>query len=371
MAETIHASQIGGNKIMGLLIGQITDYAIFLLTPAGDISSWNSGAERIKGYKADEIIGKHFRVLYPPHDQVLRKPEHELDVASRVGRFEDEGWRIRKDGSLFWANVIITAIRGPEGHLLGFGKVTRDLTERKRSEEQIRELSRRLLGAQDEERGRLTREIHDTLGQYLVAAKMSLDSLVFDRDAAAKQPDRRILDSIGLIDRGITEVRTVSYLLYPPMLEETGLSSAISWYLDGFSERSGIETAFENDGRVGRLPPDVELALFRVVQESLTNVHRHSGSRTARVRLRLQGGDVRLEIEDRGKGFPSDTPATDSAALRTLGVGIRSMRERIQQFGGKFDIRSGEQGTIVEAALPVQLPGRMLDSRDANDNARR
>src|SRR5215469_18903899 len=138
------------DAIFHLLVDQITDYAIFLLTPTGEVATWNSGAQRIKGYKPQEIIGKHFRNFYGPEAQGAQIPEEELKIAATTGRFEDEGWRFRSDGSRFWANVIITAIRDKQGQLLGFGKVTRDLTERKLAEEQVRELSCSLLRLQDE-----------------------------------------------------------------------------------------------------------------------------------------------------------------------------------------------------------------------------
>src|ERR1044071_5230808 len=124
-----------------LLVDSVTDYAIFLLTPSGHVDSWNAGAQKLKGYSAAEIVGKHFSIFYPPEDIASGKCERELDVATRVGRFEDEGWRLRKDGTRFWANVIITALRDSAGNLRGFGKVTRDLTERKLAEERLRTLA--------------------------------------------------------------------------------------------------------------------------------------------------------------------------------------------------------------------------------------
>lgn len=147
-------AQLSGDSAFRLLVDQITDYAIFLLTPTGEVVTWNPGAQRIKGYKPKEIIGKHFRNFYPAEAQLAKFPEEELKIAAATGRFEDEGWRIRSDGSRFWASVIITAIRDHNGDLVGFGKVTRDLTERKRAEEQLRELSHSLLQMQDQERGR-------------------------------------------------------------------------------------------------------------------------------------------------------------------------------------------------------------------------
>jgi PAS domain S-box-containing protein len=335
-----------------LLVDQITDYAIFLLTPTGEVRTWNPGAERIKRYKPDQIIGKHFRTFYSPEAQRAKIPEEELKIAAVAGRFEDEGWRIRRDGTKFWASVIITAIRDENGILIGYGKVTRDLTERKLAEEQLRELSHSLLKAQDEERGRLGRELHDTFGQYLTALKMSLDGILSDSQFEESDVRARLNDCIPILDRAVREVRTLSYLLYPPMLEELGLSSAIRWHLEEFSKRSGIATSVEISDN-GRLPKDVELALFRVLQESLTNVHRHSRSQTASVRFVVDERHALLEIKDQGQGLPSSTRDVANPEAAHLGVGIRGMQARVRQLAGSLEIASDANGTTVRAKIPL------------------
>jgi PAS domain S-box-containing protein len=200
-------STLGGNSRIALcrseerfrlLADAVPDYAIFMLDAHGRVSTWNNSAARMKGYKNSEIIGRHFSVFYPEEDRLACKPERELEIAAREGCLEDEGWRIRKDGSRFWANVVITALRDNRGELIGFGKVTRDFTERIRadqalrneveerrqaqrklqeSERSLRQLSLRLLQSQDEERRRIGRDLHDSVGRYLVALKMKLDSL--------------------------------------------------------------------------------------------------------------------------------------------------------------------------------------------------
>jgi len=337
------------DETLRLLVDQITDYAIFLLTPTGEVATWNPGAERFKGYKADEIIGKHFRKFYSEQDQLSRKPEYELEVAAKTGRFEDEGWRIRKDGSRFWASVIITAIHDNKDRLIGFGKVTRDLTERKRSEEQLLELSRRLFKAQEDERSRIGRELHDSVGQYLIAVKMALDILDMQGLRDESQARAQIKDCSTNLEQAIQEVRTISYLLYPPMLEETGLPMAIRWHLNGFSKRSDIKATHDINPDITRLPRDAELALFRVFQESLTNVHRHSQSKTVHIRLTTEDGRVVLEVKDQGKGMPSRRLPSDS----NLGVGIRGMHERVKQLNGKLEITSSSEGTTVRASVPI------------------
>jgi PAS domain S-box-containing protein len=354
-----------------LLVEAVQDYAIFMLDPQGKVSSWNRGAERLKGYQAADIIGKHFSCFYPEEDLRRGKPQWELTVAAKDGRFEDEGWRLRKDGSRFWANVIITAVRDESGKLLGFGKVTRDFTERMKteqalqkevverkeaqlrlhdSEKSLRDLSIHLLRSQDEERRRIGRDLHDSLGQYLAVLKMKLDLL------AARTSDetaRELQQCVGLTEDSIKEVRTISHLLYPPMLEETGLTAAIPWFLDGFSSRSGIKTTFAVDPDFSRLPREVELAMFRVLQESLTNVHRHSGSKTAHVRLLSKNGMATLEVADEGKGVPPGI-LNDAGQdwTRALGVGLRGMNERMRQLGGTLNLSSSEKGTTVSASIP-------------------
>jgi PAS domain S-box-containing protein len=368
---TLHRSE----ERFRLLVDAVQDYAIFTLDTQGHISSWNTGAQRIKGYGVSEIIGKHFSVFYPEEDILSGKPSRELEIAAREGRVEDEGWRLRKDGSRFWANVIITALRDDSGRLIGYGKVTRDFTEKikatealrreiaekeeaqrklRDSEKSLRQLSLRLLQTQDEERRRIGRDLHDSVGQYLIGLKMKVDML---RSTAERnhQPDAsQLAECAQLTDEAIKEVRTISYLLYPPMLEELGLKSAIPWYLDGFSKRSGINTTFEVSADFDRIPDDLELALFRVLQESLTNVHKHSGSSTAGIRLRIENRTVILQIIDEGRGMQPKNwanPAQDWMA--PFGVGLRGMNERMQQLGGSLELSSGPVGTTVTAALPI------------------
>jgi PAS domain S-box-containing protein len=358
-----------------VLVDTVQDYAIFMLDPAGKVCSWNTGAERIKGYKPHEILGKHFSCFYPEEEVLNGKPNWELVIAAKDGRFEDEGWRLRKDGTRFWANVIITALKDDAGKLIGFAKVTRDVSEKMEaqkalqkevterreaqrqlhnSERSLRQLSLHLLRTQDEERRRIGRDLHDSLGQYLAVLKMKLDSVASFTGQEKTATAREIEECIRLTEDSIKEVRTVSYLLYPPMLEEMGLESAIPWYLDGFSARSGISTAFDIEPGFGRLPRDSELALFRVLQESLTNVHRHSGSKTAHVRLLMRDGMAVLEVEDTGKGIaPELLEQSGQDWMGALGVGVRGMNERMRQLGGRLELTSQDRGTKLSAIIPT------------------
>jgi PAS domain S-box-containing protein len=354
----------------------VQDYAIFMLDPRGHVSTWNIGAERLKGYKASDIIGQHFSKFYPEPEARAGRPDWELEVAAREGRFEDEGWRVRKDGSRLWANVIITAVRDERGKLVGFGKVTRDFTDRMMtqqaldranqylkqeiderklaqqkladSEKSLRHLSLHLLRTQDEERKRIGRDLHDSLGQMLTVMKMNLQSLAKSGEHAAE-----IAHCIQLADDCIKEVRTISYLLYPPMLEELGLKSAIPWYLDGFTARSGIRTTFDATPELDRLSRDAELALFRVLQEGLTNVHRHSNSEVAHIRLLSSDGNATLEIQDEGRGVPHGVLDAVRELRAATGVGLRGMNERMRQLGGRLEVVSNGNGTTLRAVVPV------------------
>jgi PAS domain S-box-containing protein len=356
-----------------LLVEGVQDYAIFLLDAEGRVQSWNSGAQRIKGYRASEIIGRHFSCFYSEEDVNAGKPARVLEIATREGRVEDEGWRIRKDGSTFWASAVITALKDTSGKVIAFGKVTRDVTDRMEvqraleqsqrklqdSERSLRQLSLHLLRTQDEERRRIGRELHDSLGQYLSVLKMKLDTLVRKADKSPSGDAVDLMQCTQLIDEAVKEVRTISYLLYPPMLEEMGLKSAIPWYLEGFMKRSGITTSFEVSPGFRRLQGDVELALFRVLQESLTNVHRHSGSPVADVRLSIENGAVVLAIGDRGKGVDSKNFEKSSQDwMGALGVGLRGMNERMRQLGGTLDVSSTTGGTTVTATVPISDPAQ-------------
>jgi PAS domain S-box-containing protein len=357
-----------------LLVEAVRDYAIFLMDTEGRILSWNSGAERIKGYKSEEIIGKDFSIFYRPEDIRAGKPWRQLEQAKREGGAEDEGWRLRKDGSTFWANAVITALRDEQEQLCGFVKITRDLTEMKRSEEalhnsmdrllgeieqraeaerSVRDLSARLLRLQDDERRRLGRELHDSVGQLLVGIKLSLGAL---ESQANKEEDfsRELAECRHLLDTAMREVRTMSYLLYPPMLEETGLRATVEWYLEGFRQRSGIDVKFEAALEFERLSREAELVLFRVLQESLANVHRHSGSSTAEVRLKREGGNAVLEVEDQGRGLLPAALEPDGR-VGSLGVGLRGMSERLRQLAGRLELASSGKGTIVRATVPATI----------------
>jgi signal transduction histidine kinase len=222
------------------------------------------------------------------------------------------------------------------------------------SEQALRRLSVHLIRSRDEERRRIGRELHDSVGQLLTALALGLETL---KSKSGEALDLGLRECADLASQSIREVRTMSYLLYPPMLEDLGLKRAVPWYLDGYSKRSGLETTFQISENFGRLPTDVEIALFRVLQESITNVHRHSGGNKADVRLEMNGGLVALEIRDYGKGIESSL-ANDGYGqdFTGAGVGLRGMSERLRELGGKVEWIREAPGTKVRATIPFRPP---------------
>jgi signal transduction histidine kinase len=219
--------------------------------------------------------------------------------------------------------------------------------------EMVRELSARLLQLQDDERRRIARELHDSVGQLLAAVSMNISKL--EREKAQLSADgRRSLDeNTALIKEASTEIRTMSHLLHPPLLEEMGLEFALRWFVEGFAKRSNVDVQVTVSPGFDRLTPDRELAVFRIVQECLTNVHRHSASKTAAISLLQNDGRIRCEIRDQGKGIPPEK----QRALQTfgsVGVGLRGMRERVSQLGGDLQIQSSPAGTIVAVTMPIR-----------------
>jgi PAS domain S-box-containing protein len=365
-------------QIFRLLVESVKDYAIFLLDTEGRIASWNEGAERIKGYTDEEIIGQHFSIFYLKEARESKWPDRELQIAAKEGRFADEGLRLRKDGSTFWASVVITALRDAKGELLGFSKVTRDLTDRQELEEQTRELNRQLhvrlrdllesqrvvesrtlalqklsselLRVQDEERRKLARTLHDDLGQEMAALKLELEST-----RNMQSDDNHLRHALAITDGAIHKMRHLSYLLHPPLLDEAGLLPALHWYIDGLQSRGQLQIAFDyRPVPFRRLARDIEITVFRIVQESLTNIYRHSASQDARIELTQEGGYVRVRVRDYGKGMPDELSVV-------RGVGISGMTERVKQLGGEFNVSRAEPGTLVQATIPlVERPFRQL-----------
>jgi signal transduction histidine kinase len=229
-------------------------------------------------------------------------------------------------------------------------RVQERTAELARKSEEIRELTGRLLKSQDDERRRLARELHDSTGQMLAAMKINLDSIGVEMQGKNPAVDKLVAETTGYTVEISRQLRTMSYLLHPPLLDETGLQSALRWYAEGFAQRSGIQVDLKINPEFRRLPDDLEIAIFRVVQESLTNIHRHSGSPTATIELTSGPDNIELQIIDDGKGMPDRA----SRGKFVPGVGIMGMQERMRQFGGAFEILSKGKGTTVVATVPTE-----------------
>jgi signal transduction histidine kinase len=227
------------------------------------------------------------------------------------------------------------------------------------SEKSLRGLTGRLLQLQDEERRRFSRELHDSLGQYLAGVKMNLDMFSNSRPA-----DGPLAEAMELLDQSIAETRTISHLLHPPLLDEAGFSSAAKWYLEGFAQRSGIEVKIDLPEKLGRLPKAIELGLFRVLQESLTNIHRHSGSPRPEVSLNAYPDRVVLEVRDFGKGIPARLLDSFQTKGVSFGVGLAGMRERVRELGGRLEIQAKSPGSLVSVSLPLTENVRATHAAD-------
>lgn len=450
-----------------LLVNSVVDYAIFLLDPGGRVVTWNPGAERIKGYAALDIVGRHYSVFYPEEARKAGAPERLLERAAAEGSVKVEGWRLRRDGTRFWADVVITALRGHDGDLRGYAKVTRDMTARHREysqrallaqaeklagagswewepstgaftwsdelyaicgvdpgavqpsleaylarvhpddraasagafrtalverkgfllterilrpdggmrylrsrgevvrgergemlkivcacldvtqaredEEALRSLSRRLVEAEENERRRIARELHDRVGQNLSALGINLDLMLQDKTFD------RLEDARGLVENTLQTIENVMSELRPPLLDEYGLAAALGGYAEQFSARTQIEVSVsESGGASRRLSAAASLALFRIGQEALNNIAKHSGAKNAQVSMVPTAGGVELSIADDGCGFD---PAE---AARRGRWGMSGMRERALAVGGHLSIQSTRgDGTSVHAWVPA------------------
>lgn len=471
-----------GAHVHELLVNSVQDYAIFMLDPSGVIVGWNPGAERIKGYKASEIIGQHFSRFYTPQDVQQGRPENGLRIAAQMGRYETEGWRVRKDGTWFWANVVISAVYENQ-QLVGYAKVTRDLTERRQAEEQMRQSERRLAEAQhiarlgswhwdlptnlvslsvelyrihgleprslpmtyesfltfihpedsrlvnqiiqqalpahrpldfdyriiradgslrilqaraefivaeqghvialagtsqdvtehkamedelkqsreqlrqlsayleharEEMQGRIARELHDEIGGILTGVKMDAAQLQRALNPVEQRTNNQFETLFHTIDQGVKAVRRIASELRPAILDDLGILAAMEWQLNEYQRRSGLKCRWHTRLQNVSLSKDAATGLFRVFQESLTNIGRHAQATEVNVTVKSLDHHLLLQIEDNGVGILPQQ-------LRNRGsFGLVGMRERVELLGGTLDIQGKpDHGTIVQVSIPL------------------
>ncbi len=355
-----------------LLIDSASDYAIFTMSDAGDIDSWNRGAERLFGYTSEQILGRNVDVLFTPEDRAVGLASAELERVRRVGRLVDERYHVRQDGTLFYASGVTTRLGDGSG--LGFAKIARDLTGNQRAAEALRDvhveletrvaertrelgaevkshqaaqdhiinLLRKVVTAQEDERGRIARNLHDQLGQRLTALRLFLERA----QQSAPQPgdDGDLAGALALVQTIDSEVGFLAWELRPAVLDHLGLSVALPRYLREWSEHYGVEAKYSGESfQEGVISREAEIALYRIAQEALTNSAKHAHASRVDVLLEMRDGSLTLIIEDDGVGFdPEETTS------RERGIGLLGMRERAGLIGADFQLESAlGEGTSI------------------------
>ncbi|HEU4782251.1 MAG TPA: PAS domain S-box protein [Ktedonobacterales bacterium] len=369
------------------LMADTAPVMIWVAGPDGLVTFFNIPWLRFTGRALDQELRDGWAEGVHPDDRSRCLSTYRTALHAR--RDFTMEYRLRRfDGEYRWLVESGVPRYSPDGTFLGYIGSAIDITEHRQAEEQLDRLSAQLLRTQDNERQRIARELHDSTVQTISAVKLNLGRLRrrlgSDGSSGGKFAD--VLDEgEELMDQAATELRTLSYLLHPPMLDDIGLAAAISWYAEGFARRSGLRIELEAPTDLGRLPAQVETSLYRIVQEALSNVHLHSGSKSARIRLHQRGNAIWLRIQDRGKGMPAaiaqngaggsssalSSASDGSAGAAGLGVGIAGMRQRLRQLGGRLEIRSTSHGTTITAVAPLgKLPAResALEDEQSDDD---
>lgn len=317
----------------------------------------NERSWEVIGYTAEEVLelGDRFleRTMHPEDLAKLPKLAEGYAKADESSVFEHVFRFRHKNGEWRWVHRCASIFsKTPDGRPKQMLGTVTDITDVKNAEEELKQLSARLVNIQDQERRRIARELHDGTAQNLFAMTLNLGQLT--RSGLSAKSKKVLTDCQNLCEATLKDIRTLSYLLHPPMLDQRGLAEALRWFIDGFAKRTGIDVRLEAQGALDRMPMELERDLFRVVQEGLSNVARHSGSSTGEVRLERRNGEVVLQIRDFGRGMSQTNETNESLHELFSGVGIPGMRDRLRQIGGRLEIRSDDRGTSIIATVPFQ-----------------
>jgi len=381
--RTDDASRVNEERYRALF--DLAPVAVYSCDASGVILDYNHRAAELWGRQpergdTDERFCGSFKLYRPdgsfmPHEQC---PMGDVLTGKIPGIRNAEVHIERPDGSRIVVIVNIAPWKSPRGEIIGAINCFYDVTERRRTEQalndrdarlrlvneeleslvekrtaSLRHLSAKLMRVQDEEKRRFARNLHDSLGQLLVNAKMNLEMLT---SSATAEQRNRLSAALESVEQSIVETRTLSFLLHPPLLDEVGFASAARWYTDEFAKRSGIEVRLDLPDGMDRLPQLAEIALFRILQESLTNVHRHSGSSSVAIELAVRDNEALLRVRDFGRGMPAELIESSDLDGNRVGVGLSGMRERVSDLGGKFTLESNRHGTAITATLPLTGP---------------
>jgi PAS domain S-box-containing protein len=323
-----------------------------MLDRNGEILYCNASLAALVGQTRESLLGVPLKVLTT--DQLaLQNLLQQAELQSCEGEMQ----LLRADGTVIPAKFSCRLLSSDKSTV---GVLVTDLTAQRQEADMVA----RLQQVQDEERRRLARELHDSVGQLLAATAMNIDRVKGESHRLSPEVAELVIQNGSMVNEITNEIRTISHLLHPPLLDEMGLPLALRWYVDGFMERSKIRTTVEVPEDFDRLPPETEIAVFRVVQECLANVHRHSGSSSCSVKLIRDDHELQLQVEDSGSGIPKEKLAN---LMSSGGVGLRGMRERVRRLGGTLEIDSAETGTTVSIKLPIR-PGKSTSSDSSAQN---
>jgi len=340
------------------LIDQIKDYAIFMLDVQGNISSWNKGAEQIYGYSYNEIIGKNYSLFYSENNITENLPLLQLAQVAEKGSYENEGWRLRKDGSAMWANVILTKLVDNTNDIENYFNITRDLTERKKAETQLvesefelRKLTAQIQFAREAERQNIAREVHDQLGQIFTGINLNvsylMDSLVSNKKISIEDVLKELSTIKSYIDQGIEKVRDISGKLRSYILDHLGLIPALQEYCREIERISNLKCKFTCTLDSIILNNDKNITLFRIIQEALTNVIRHADATEVILEISQDENKLDVKISDNGKGIQQKSD-------KQYSMGILGMKERALFLNGVLKIESSEgAGTLIQILIPL------------------